>query len=133
MLGIMVKSQSLDPVHRREREGNESLNFGLCRRVQLLCASVSSTTGFQRISSGMSQGLRSEDMFDNAQDESAVRILNGRNIHMYLLLNRSETQVELPPPNELVTAVDRLLNELGPKFSKMSTELFAKSKHTLYT
>ena len=29
--------------------------------------------------------------------------------------------------NDLVKAVDNLLNNLGPKFSKVSTELFAKS------
>ncbi|KAL6721569.1 hypothetical protein ACLMJK_000673 [Lecanora helva] len=28
--------------------------------------------------------------------------------------------------NDLVKAVDQLLNNLGPKFSKVSTELFAK-------
>ncbi|MCJ1453643.1 hypothetical protein MMC28_003990 [Mycoblastus sanguinarius] len=28
--------------------------------------------------------------------------------------------------NDLVKAVDQLLNNLGPKFSKISTELFAK-------
>ncbi len=30
--------------------------------------------------------------------------------------------------NDLVKAVDQLLNNLGPKFSKVSAELFAKSK-----
>ena len=30
--------------------------------------------------------------------------------------------------NDLVKAVDQLLNNLGPKFSKVSTELFAKSE-----
>ena len=29
--------------------------------------------------------------------------------------------------NDLVKAVDNLLNNLGPKFSKVSAELFAKS------
>ena len=29
--------------------------------------------------------------------------------------------------NDLVKAVDKLLNDLGPKFSKVSVELFAKS------
>ncbi|KAL2053042.1 hypothetical protein ABVK25_006679 [Lepraria finkii] len=28
--------------------------------------------------------------------------------------------------NDLVKAVDKLLNDLGPKFSKVSAELFAK-------
>ena len=29
--------------------------------------------------------------------------------------------------NDLVKAVDNLLNDLGPKFSKVSAEMFAKS------
>lgn len=32
--------------------------------------------------------------------------------------------------NDLVKAVDKLLNDLGPKFSKVSVELFAKSEWT---
>lgn len=32
--------------------------------------------------------------------------------------------------NDLVKAVDKLLNDLGPKFSKVSAELFAKSEWT---
>ena len=30
--------------------------------------------------------------------------------------------------NDLVKAVDKLLNEIGPKFTKVSAELFAKSE-----
>ena len=33
--------------------------------------------------------------------------------------------------NELVKAVDQLLNDLGPKFSKLSTELFERSKRII--
>lgn len=38
--------------------------------------------------------------------------------------NASEGQAQ----NDLVKAVDQLINNLGPKFSKVSAELFAKSE-----
>lgn len=41
----------------------------------------------------------------------------------YLLALSQTTEDE----NDLIKAVDNLLNNLGPKFSKVSAELFAKS------
>ena len=38
-----------------------------------------------------------------------------------------QTVMSTGDENDLVKAVDNLLNNLGPKFSKVSSELFAKS------
>ena len=38
-----------------------------------------------------------------------------------------QTAMSTGEENDLVKAVDSLLNNLGPKFSKVSAELFAKS------
>ena len=38
-----------------------------------------------------------------------------------------QTAMSTGEENDLVKAVDNLLNNLGPKFSKVSAELFAKS------
>lgn len=38
-----------------------------------------------------------------------------------------QTAMSTGEDNDLVKAVDNLLNNLGPKFSKVSAELFAKS------
>lgn len=38
-----------------------------------------------------------------------------------------QTALSTGDENDLVKAVDNLLNNLGPKFSKVSAELFAKS------
>ena len=42
----------------------------------------------------------------------------------FLLQGADDSQAQ----NDLVKAVDQLLNNLGPKFSKVSTDLFAKSE-----
>lgn len=39
----------------------------------------------------------------------------------------SQTMMSTGNENDLVQAVDKLLNNLGPKFSKVSAELFTKS------
>ena len=41
-----------------------------------------------------------------------------------LVISQEQTQ----GANDLAKAVDKLLNDLGPKFSKASAELFAKSE-----
>lgn len=41
---------------------------------------------------------------------------------------RWQQDVTVSSSNDLVKAVDQLLNNLGPKFSKVSAELFAKSE-----
>lgn len=43
------------------------------------------------------------------------------------LLALSQTANSTGDESDLVKAVDNLLNNLGPKFSKISAELFAKS------
>ena len=43
------------------------------------------------------------------------------------LLALSQTMISTGDESDLVKAVDNLLNNLGPKFSKISAELFAKS------
>jgi len=40
----------------------------------------------------------------------------------------SQNASEGKAQNDLVKAVDQLINNLGPKFSKVSAELFAKSE-----
>ncbi|KAM0801368.1 heat shock factor binding protein 1 [Usnea florida] len=42
------------------------------------------------------------------------------------LNSRPSTAMSTGEENDLVKAVDNLLNNLGPKFSKVSAELFAK-------
>ncbi len=37
------------------------------------------------------------------------------------------SQDDLSGPNDLVKAVDKLLNDIGPKFERVSKEIFAKS------
>ena len=43
-----------------------------------------------------------------------------------------ETMSTPTTSNDLVKAVDKLLNEIGPKFTKVSAEIFAKSKPILF-
>lgn len=39
---------------------------------------------------------------------------------------RRDLQDDQTGPNDLVKAVDKLLNEIGPRFEKTSKEIFAK-------
>lgn len=70
-------------------------------------------------------------MPDNVAETSSLRSVR-RSIFMrawsltnkFILQNASEGQAQ----NDLVKAVDQLVNNLGPKFAKVSAELFAKSE-----
>ena len=42
-----------------------------------------------------------------------------------------ETMSTPTTSNDLVKAVDKLLNEIGPKFTKVSAEIFTKSAYFL--
>lgn len=59
--------------------------------------------------------LRSVRMMVPVPEYSLIRLLTQ---------NTSEGQAQ----NDLVKAVDQLINNLGPKFSKVSAELFDKSE-----
>jgi hypothetical protein len=69
-------------------------------------------------------------MSGNAAETSSLRsvrtmvLVPGFSLIRLLTQNTSEGQAQ----NDLVKAVDQLINNLGPKFSKVSAELFAKSE-----
>ena len=49
------------------------------------------------------------------------------------LPNSKTCQSSPTSSNDLVKAVDKLLNEIGPKFAKVSAEIFTKSEQILYS